>query len=65
AIPAAAVQRGAGGEATLWVKLGPEHFAQRQVEVRPLDGERVAVTAGLQEGERVVIVGASLLGQVR
>jgi hypothetical protein len=65
ALPAAAVQRGAGGEATLWVKLGPEHFAQRQVEVRPLDGERVAVTAGLQEGERVVIVGASLLGQVR
>lgn len=65
AVPATAVQRGAGGEATLWVELGPEHFAQRPVQVRPLDGEQVAVIAGLAEGERVVVGGASLLGQVR
>jgi hypothetical protein len=65
ALPAAALQRGAGGETTVWVKLAPERFVQRRVEARPLDGDRVAVTAGLAEGERVVVGGASLLGQVR
>ena len=65
ALPLAALGRGAGGETTVWVKLAPERFAPRRVETRPLDGERVAVTAGLAEGERVVVVGASLLGQVR
>lgn len=65
ALPLAALGRGAGGETTVWVKLAPERFAPRRVEVRPLDGERVAVTAGLEEGERVVVGGASLLGQVR
>lgn len=65
AMPLAALGRGAGGETTVWVKLAPERFAPRRVETRPLDGERVAVTAGLADGERVVVVGASLLGQVR
>ena len=65
ALPLAALGRGAGGETTVWVKLAPERFAPRRVETRPLDGERVAVTAGLEEGERVVVGGASLLGQVR
>ena len=65
ALPLAALGRGAGGETTVWVKLAPERFAPRRVEVRPLDGERVTVTAGLEEGERVVVGGASLLGQVR
>ncbi len=65
ALPLAALGRGADGETTVWVKLAPERFAPRRVEVRPLDGERVTVTAGLEEGERVVVGGASLLGQVR
>lgn len=65
ALPAAAVLPGTGGEATVWVKLAPERFAPRRVEVHPLDGERVTVGAGLGEGERVVVRGASLLGQVR
>ncbi len=64
ALPLAALGRDAGGETRVWVKLAPERFAPRRVETRPLDGERVVVTAGLAEGERVV-VGASLLGQVR
>lgn len=65
AIPVAALNRGSGGETTVWVKLAPERFAPRRVETRPLDAQRLAVTAGLAEGERVVVNGASLLGQVR
>jgi hypothetical protein len=65
AVPVAALNRGSGGETTVWVKLAPERFAPRRVETRPLDAQRVAVTAGLAEGERVVVLGASLLGQVR
>jgi RND family efflux transporter MFP subunit len=65
AIPTAALSGGGGGETTVWVKLAPERFAPRRVETRSLDAQRVVVTAGLTEGERVVVLGASLLGQVR
>lgn len=64
ALPTAALLR-EGGVTMVWVKLAPERFAPRRVEARPLDGGRVAITAGLTEGERVVVRGASLLGQIR
>ena len=35
------------------------------VNVEPLDGAAVAVTAGLKGGERVVSQGASLVNQIR
>lgn len=64
-LPQAALSRDRSGQTVVWVKLGAELYTPRRVEYRPLDGERVVVTAGLDDGERVVIAGAGLLGQVR
>lgn len=65
ALPRAALLRAEDGGERVWVKRTPEHFVPRRVETRPLDGGRVAVVAGLTEGERVVVAGAGLLAQVR
>lgn len=68
AVPASAVVRaGAGGESAsrVWVHTGAEVFAPRTVAAEPLDAARVRVTSGLAGGERVVVQGAPLLGQVR
>lgn len=67
AVPREALTKvGAGGTAvSVWVRVDAERFAARQVGVRPLDAGRVAITEGLQEGDRVVSVGAGLLSQVR
>lgn len=64
-LPRAALERNPGGGERLWLKLGPERFVLRPVQTRPLDAERVAVVAGLAEGDRVVVTGAGLLAQVR
>ncbi len=65
AVPAAAVVRGASGEPRVWLHEGAEVFVPRKVTVQPLDAERVLVGEGLAGGERVVVRGAQLLGQVR
>ncbi len=65
AVPRAAVARDASGESLAWIKLGPERFAPRRVGVRALDAKRVLIVSGVDEGERVVVEAASLLGQVR
>ncbi|MFN3593320.1 MAG: efflux RND transporter periplasmic adaptor subunit [Thiobacillaceae bacterium] len=65
ALPKAALTRDDSGRSVVWVKLGAERYIPRQVEYQLLDGEQVVVTAGLDDGERVVIAGASLLGQLR
>jgi biotin carboxyl carrier protein len=65
ALPLTALQRGAAGETLVWIKQAPERYAPRRVETQALDTQRVAVVAGLEDGERVVTTGAGLLGQVR
>lgn len=65
ALPAAALLRASDGGQQVWVQAGIERFVPRRVQVQPLDGERVCVTAGLADGERVLVTGASLLAQVR
>lgn len=65
ALPAGAVMRNAQGESVVWVHDGAEHFSPRRVRMQALDGGRVAVTAGLAGGERVVIWGNALLAQVK
>jgi multidrug efflux pump subunit AcrA (membrane-fusion protein) len=47
------------------VKTAPERFEPRVVTTAPLDGVRVAVTSGLQAGDRVATQGATLINQVR
>lgn len=65
AIPAAAVTRNPSNEPIVWVHAAAEMFAPRTVRIAPLDGTRIAVTAGLKEGDRVVIDGMQLINQVR
>lgn len=65
ALPAAALTKNASNENIVWVHTAAEQFAPRTVRAAPLDGARIAVSAGLKDGERVVIDGAQLIGQVR
>ena len=64
-VPLAALQKNPSNQAIVWVKTGPEQYAPRLVRIQPLDGVHVAVTDGLQPGERVATQGASLLNQIR
>ncbi|MFA7291119.1 MAG: HlyD family efflux transporter periplasmic adaptor subunit [Rhodocyclaceae bacterium] len=64
-VPAAALMKNPSNQTIVWVKAAPEQFVPRVVTVEPLDGVKVAVTAGLQPGERVVVRGATLINQVR
>jgi len=65
ALPRAALTRNPAGDWVVWLHTGAERFAPRKVAFEPLDAKRIAVTAGVHGGDRVVTVGASLLGQVR
>ena len=64
-VPGGAVVRAANGLPQVWVKVAPERFRPRSVRTRPLDGDRVLITAGLEIGDRVVVTGAELINQVR
>jgi multidrug efflux system membrane fusion protein len=59
-IPSAAVQRGAPGTFVYVVKAD-DTVAVQKVALGPSDSERVAVTSGLQPGDKVVIDGADKL----
>ncbi|CAD5372714.1 Cobalt-zinc-cadmium resistance protein CzcA [Rubrivivax sp. A210] len=65
AVPAAALMKNPANQAIVWVKTAPERFEPRSVTTAPLDGLSVAVTSGLQAGERVATSGATLINQVR
>lgn len=64
-LPDAAVVRGPSGLAQVWVKTGAERFQQMPVRIVPLDGANVLVTAGIEDGSRVVVTGAELINQIR
>lgn len=65
AVPAGSVMRDPSNQDIVWVKTGPEVFAPRRVTSQPLDGLRVAVTSGLNPGDRLVTSGARLVNQIR
>ncbi|MBL8381239.1 MAG: efflux RND transporter periplasmic adaptor subunit [Burkholderiales bacterium] len=65
ALPAAALARNPANETIVWVHAGAETFVPRVVRTRALDAGRVAIVDGLKDGERVVVLGAQLIGQVR
>ncbi|TRZ56156.1 MAG: HlyD family efflux transporter periplasmic adaptor subunit [Rhodocyclaceae bacterium] len=70
AVKGAAVSRSAlttvgAGEAAVWVHTDAERFVARRVTQQALDGNNIAITDGLHEGDRLVINGAGLLSQVR
>ncbi|RZU00903.1 efflux RND transporter periplasmic adaptor subunit [Rivibacter subsaxonicus] len=65
AVPAASLLRSPSNQTIVWVKTAPERFEPRTVTTEPLDGVNVAVTSGLQAGDRVATQGATLINQVR
>ncbi len=64
-VPLAALMKNPANQTIVWVKTAPERFEPRTVTTAPLDGVDVAVTSGLQPGDRVATQGATLINQVR
>lgn len=65
AVPSASLMRNPANQTIVWVKTEAERFVPRTVTTVPLDGMRVAVTSGLQAGDRVATQGATLINQLR
>lgn len=65
AVPRASIVRNGSGQDVVYEHTSAERFTPRVVRIEPLDGERVFVASGLEEGKRIVVQGAELLGQVR
>jgi membrane fusion protein, multidrug efflux system len=59
-VPTAAVQRGEPGTFVYLVKQDST-VAVQKVQLGPQDGERIAVTSGLNPGDRIVVDGADKL----
>jgi hypothetical protein len=64
-IPQGALVKGPANDNRVWIHASAERFVPKPVQIQPLDGSRVTVTAGLSPGDRVVVQGAPLLSQVR
>lgn len=64
-LPAAAVVRNGAGEAVVWIHDSAERFFPKRVQHVPLDAASVAVVDGVDDGDRVVVLGAAALAQVR
>jgi len=64
-LPSSAVVRGSSGLMIVWIQESPEIFRPQVVNAQSVDGIHMRINAGLNEGERVVIEGASFLSQVR
>jgi membrane fusion protein, heavy metal efflux system len=65
AIPAAAVVKNPSNQDIVWVHTQAERFVPQTVRWVALDGARIAVLDGLQDGARVVTQGAALMNQIR
>ena len=64
-VPRAALTKVGAGETAVWVHTEAERFVARRIRHQSLDAANVAILDGLHDGDRVVIVGAGLLSQVR
>jgi hypothetical protein len=64
-LPSAAVIRAPNGEHVVFEKLGAERFIPRPVRIEQVSADRVVVLAGVVPQARVVVRGASLIGQIR
>ena len=64
-LPSAAVIRAPNGEHVVFEKLGAERFMPRPVRIEQVSADRVVVLAGIAPQARVVVRGASLIGQIR
>lgn len=64
-VPTQALMKNPANQTVVWVKTAPERYESRTVAVAPLDGVSVAVTSGLNAGDRIATQGASLINQIR
>jgi hypothetical protein len=64
-LPASAVVRNPNNEPIVWIKSGALRFIPQPVEIRPLDGQDIVVVKGLAPENRVVVVAAPLINQIR
>ncbi|MBZ2206587.1 efflux RND transporter periplasmic adaptor subunit [Massilia soli] len=65
ALPAAALARNPANETVVWIKSGAQRFIALPVEANALDARTVIVTKGLTPDNRVVVIGTSLINQIR
>ncbi|NNG22522.1 efflux RND transporter periplasmic adaptor subunit [Telluria aromaticivorans] len=65
ALPAAALARNPANETVVWIKSGTQRFIALPVEATALDARTVIVTKGLSPDNRVVVIGTSLINQIR
>ncbi len=64
-LPAQAVVRNVSNEPVVWIKSGAERFIPQPVQYRALDAQTVLVVQGLGADNRVVVLGAPLISQIR
>jgi cobalt-zinc-cadmium efflux system membrane fusion protein len=64
-LPLQAIVRGPSNQPIVWIKHDPERFEPRLVTFTTISADQVSVTSGLQDRDRVVTIGASLVNQVR
>lgn len=64
-VPSAALVRTPANLPAVWVKVHAEQFVLKSVRSEALDGAQVLVRDGLAAGDRVVVIGAGLISQIR
>lgn len=64
-LPASAVVNNSNNLPVVWIKISAERFLPQVIDYQSLANNRVLVTSGLAEDNRVVVNGTSLLNQVR
>ncbi|MCR9268253.1 MAG: hypothetical protein NXI03_11850, partial [Alphaproteobacteria bacterium] len=64
-VPKSALVRRTNGEMTVWVAKGPELYEPRRVKWTPAGSHLAIIDAGLDEGVRIVVAGATMLSEVR
>jgi multidrug efflux pump subunit AcrA (membrane-fusion protein) len=64
-VPRSALVRRGNGEMTVWVAKGPEQYEPRKVKWSSAGAQVAMIEAGLEEGVRVVVAGATLLSEIR
>src|SRR3546814_16908624 len=64
-VPRSALIRRGNGETGIWTATADERFEPLRVRWKPVDGSVVAIEAGLPDGARVVLSGATMLSAGR
>lgn len=64
-LPRSSLVKGNQGEDLVWTHPQAERFAAKAVRWSTVNKDQIVITDGLNEGDRVVIQGATLLSQIR